>query len=362
VGDEHATTSANEALAQGDEALRRIEALAAASQARAASAAELLGRLAADWDKLISSVRGIERHVAGSAAELSSEGRSPEGVQTGTVLPSAADISGAPPLGGPSQPAVTAVEPSKVAEVDVGVADRRNAVAAWVGVMAPGVLLAQALGVLALIAAPWLTMAVYVAPAVKLIAVVLLLMQAVTYVFVLRDGGRAAVVAFMAVLMVEALGAGLLLGVDLQPWSPTTAICLAILVMSVMAGSWLGGLASVLAIAAGVGLATQPGPAGPLLHSAVLVLGAALGVDASIANAPPLATTAPSFPTMLSVETSYAGGPVVVGASTPLFLPALAIALLAVLIGGGVNLLRARKATAAVAVAIVAAHRTAEHP
>jgi hypothetical protein len=362
VGDEHATTSANEALAQGDEALRRIETLAATSEARAANATELLGRLAADWDTLISSVRGIERHVAGSAAELSSEGRFPEGVQGATVSPPAADIAVEPSLGEPSKTAVTAGEPSKVAEVDAGVADRRNAAAAWVGVMAPGILLAQALGVLALIAAPWLTMAVYVVPAVKLIAAALLLMQAVTCAFVLWGGGRAAVVAFMAVLMVEALGAGLLLGEDLQPWSPTTAICLAIVVMSVMAGSGLGGLASVLAIAVGVGLAMHPGPAGPLLRSAMLVLGAALGVDTSIANAPPLATTAVSFPTMLSVEASYAGSPVVVGASAPLFLPALAIALLVVLIGGGLNMLRARKAAAAVAVAIVAAHRTAEHP
>ena len=372
VGDEHATTSANEALAQGDEALRRIEALAGTSQARAASATELLGRLAVDWDTLISSVRGIERHVAGSAAELSSEGRSPEGVQSASVSPSAAEISGEPSLAEPSkpvqaerepsEPARAEEEPSTAAAADVGVADRRNAAAEWVGVMAPGILLAQALGVLALIAAPWLTMAVYVLPAVKLVAAALLLMQAVTCVFLLRGGGRTAVVAFMTVLMVEALGAGLLLGVDLQPWSPTTAICLAILVMSVMAGSWLGGLASVLAIAVGVGLATHPGPAGPLLRSAMLMLGAALGLDTSIANIPPLATTAASFPTMLSVETSYDGSPVVVGASAPLFVPALAIALLAVAIGGGLNVLRARKATAAVAKAIVAAQRTAEHP
>jgi hypothetical protein len=362
VGDEQATTSANEALAQGDEALRRIEALAATSQARGANAAELLGRLAADWDTLISSVRGIERRVAGSAAELSTEERPPEGVQSATVSPSAADVSGEPSLVEPPETAVTAGEPSRAAEADVGVADRRNAVAAWLGVMAPGILLVQALGVLALIAAPWLTMAVYIFPAVKLIAAALLLMQAVSCVFVLWGGGRTAVAAFVAVLMVEALGAGLLLGVDLQPWSPTIAICLAVVVMSVMAGSWLGGLASVLAIAVGVGLITHPGPAGPILHSAMLALGAALGVDMSIANAPPLASTAVSFHTMLSVETSYAGSPVVIGASAPLFLPALAIALLAVLIGGGLNVLRARKATAAVALAIVTAHRNAEHP
>jgi hypothetical protein len=362
VGDEHATASANEALAQGDEALRRIEALAAASQARAARATELLGRLAVDWDTLISSMRGIERHVPVSAAELLPEGRSPEDVQTATVSPSAADIPGEPSLAEPSRAARAEEEPSAVVATDVGVADRRNAVAAWLGVTAPGILLAQALGVLALVAAPWLTMAVYVAPAVKLIAAALLLVQAVTCIFLLRGGGRAAVVAFMTLLTVEALGAGLLLGVDLHPRSPTTAICLAMLVMSVMAGSWRGGLASVLAIAVGVGLATHPGPAGPLFHSAMLELGAALGLGTVIPNAPPLATTAVSFPTMLSVETSYGGSPVFVGASAPLFLPALAIALLAVVIGGGLNVLRARKATAAVASAIVATQRTAEHP
>ena len=345
AADEIAATSANEALAQGDEALRRIEALAEASQARSANATELLARLAADWDTLISSVRGLKRRVADSAAERSAEGPSPEVVQTASVSPPATDTSG---------------EPSKGPEAGAAAASRRNAVAAWFGLMAPGILLAQALLVLALIAAPWLTAHVYVAPGVKITAAALLLVQSVTGVFVLRGTGWSAVVAFMGVLLVEAVGAGLLLGVDLQPRSPTIAICLAILAMSVMAGAWLGGLASVLAVAAGVGAAMHPGPFGPLLHSATLLFSPALGVGASFVNAPPLATTAVPFPTILSVETFYHGSSVVVGASMPLFLPALAIALLAVSVGGGLNLLRGRKATAAVAAAIVVAHRTAE--
>ena len=356
TGDEHTTTSANEALAQGDEALRRIEALAAASQARAASATELLSRLAADWDALISSVRGIERHVAGSTAELSPEGPSPEGVQTVSVPQPAAEAEGEP-----SKAAEAEEEPSKAAEPDVGVVSRRNAFAAWLGLMAPGILLTQALLALALIAAPWLTVSVYVAPGVKLTAVVLLLAQSVTGVWVLRGGGWSAAVAFMSVLVVEALGAGLLLGVDLQPRSPAMAICVAILVMSVMAGGWLGGLASLLAIAVGVGAGMHPGLAGHLLRSGTLLFSAAPSVDTSFANAPPLATTTVSFPTILSVETFYHGSPVAVGASMPLFLPALAIGLLAILIGGGLNVLRGRKAMAAVAAAIVAAHHAAVH-
>jgi hypothetical protein len=344
TGDERATTCASEALARGDDALRRIEALAAASQTRAASATDLLGRLAADWDTLISSVRGIEQRVADSAAQLSPEKRAPAGDESASTSPPAES---------------TLDEPSKGDDADVVVLSRRNAVAAWLALMAPGILLTQALLVLALAAAPWLTTSVYVAPGASLTAAALLLAQSITAVFMLRSGSWLAAVAFMIVLIVEALGAGALLGLDLQPRSPAIAMCLATLVMSAMAGGWLGGFASLLAAAAGVGAAMHAGLAELLLRSGTLLFSTTLSAGTSFATAPPLATTAVSFPTVLSVETFYDGSPVVVGSSAQLFLPALAIVLLALLIGGGLNVLRGRRAMAAVAAAIVAAHRTA---
>ncbi len=61
---EHATARAAEAAARADDAVQRVEALVTGSQAREASTAERLGRVAADCDTLSSAVRAIERRVA----------------------------------------------------------------------------------------------------------------------------------------------------------------------------------------------------------------------------------------------------------------------------------------------------------
>ena len=162
--------------------------------------------------------------------------------------------------------------------------------------------------------------------------------------------------AFLAVLAVDAFCAGMLLGADPQAESPAISICLAVLSLSLIAGGWPVGLASVLAACVGIGVAMYGGLT-PLVLSPVMRFPATLNVGTSLANAPARAITAPSFPTILSVETLYGGSPVVAfGSSVPLFMPVLAITLLAIGIGAGATLVRVQKARAAVAAAIAAAH------
>ncbi len=348
--DERAAVCASEALTRGEEAFRRIEALASASRTRAASTAELLGRLSDDWDALVRSVRGIERRVTAvptdAAAENGSASHPDDGVGGQPPSPNGAD----PPLR------------SDDGNTKQSKRDRHRALAAWVALTAPGILLTQTILAATLVAVPWITASVYVAPAVSGAAVALLLAEYVSAVFLYRAGVRVlAAAAFVALLGVEAVGAGVLLGVDLQPRSPALAIAVAVVAMSWMAGGPMGTVGAAIGVAAGLAGAARTPMLEPLLTSGSMGFSPTLNVQSWLATVPALATTTVSFPTTLSVETFYAGTPVLVGSSTPLLLPALALSLLAVFLGGGVNVLRGRKAAAAVAAAMVAAHRITAH-
>jgi hypothetical protein len=339
---EHAAARANEALARADETLHRLEAAAAASQTREASTTAMLDRLTAGWDVLTTSVRAAEQRLTALAAQQeASTGSSPIGIGA---------VHSVEPQG-----SVPGTSIGLVAGAG-GVSERLQAVAFWLVLTAPGILLASVLLALTLIAAPWLTSFVLVAPGVCATTSVLLLAHGVTAILVVWRGGRwPAAAAFLAVLALDAFCAGLLLGADLQTGSPAISICLAVLAMSLMAGGWPVGLGSVLAVCAGIETAMYRG-LGPLVLSPVMSVPTTLSVETSFANAP--AVMPPSFLTTLSVETLYGGSPVAAfSSSVPLFMPVLAIMLLAICLGAGLNLLRARKARAAVAATIVAAHR-----
>ena len=134
-------------------------------------------------------------------------------------------------------------------------------------ITAPGVLLALALLTFALIAAPWLSSLVLVASSVRATGAVLLLAHGLAAMLVLKRGGQwPAAVAFLAVLAVDAFGAGILFGADLRMYSPGIAFCLAVFVMSLMAGGATVGLACVLTATVGIG-AAQVGGLPPLVVS-----------------------------------------------------------------------------------------------
>ncbi len=344
--DERAATCANEALTRGEEAFRRIDALAAASRTRTATTAELLARLSTDWDTLVRAVRGIERRVSPAPAEASAGNGAPQDHDNGAG-------GATPSVGTADRP-----PPSSDGEAKRLKRDRQQALAAWVALTAPGILLTQAIVVAALITTPWLTASVYVAPGVCVSAGALLLAECASAALLCRMKlQKLAAVAFVGVLGLEAAGAGVLLGVDLQLRSPALAIAVVVAAMSWMASGPTGAIGAAVGVAAGLAAATRTSLVEPLLTSGSMGFSPTLDVQGWFATVPPLATTTVSFPTTLSVETFYGGAPVLVGSSTPLLLPALAISLVAVFLGGGVNVLRGRKAAAAVAAAMVAAHR-----
>ncbi|MFI5397231.1 MAG: hypothetical protein ACHQ9S_16960 [Candidatus Binatia bacterium] len=239
--------------------------------------------------------------------------------------------------------------------------ERREASASWAAVAAPGALLTCSVLAITLGAAPWLTRFAQVAPAVRMAALALLLMHMATAVLVSQPGRQWAALLALAVLVLDALGAGILLGADLQPRSPVLVMAFVVLLMNMMVGGWLAVLDGVIAVGFGTSGAMLGGVTGLLTRSPTVWLPrTVLDVELLFAGVPAVGLSAPPLPTTLSVEPQFAGVPAVTSTSE-LFMPALAAALFAVCVGTGVTLLRARKAREAVAVAIVSGHGSVRH-
>jgi len=321
---EQATARANEAVARADETLQRLEAVATASQAHQASITELLGRLSSGWDGVTDSVRAVEQRMAAVEADV-------EPLKGAVAARRAGGL-------GASMPSFPAL-------------------ASWLTLTAPGALLTLGLLALMLVAAPWLSGGVHVAARVRFVAAALLILHGVTASLVLRREGQwLAATAVVGLFAMDALGAGILLGADLRLTSPGVALCLAVLVMSLMAGGATVGTANLLVACAGI-IAAQYGGLMPLVVSPAVSFPTTLSVEPSYANVPALASAGPAFATMLSVEPTYAGHMVLsFGSSAALFLPALAVALVAMCLGLGVNLLWAHKVRGAVDAERDAAH------
>jgi len=331
AGSARTTARAEEALARGDEAMRRVDALAKASQLGVTSIEDAVPRVASRAEPTAAQGRPAPRSEDAAAASTGER----------ATERSAGHRDAEPP-------------PTN---------ERYDAGMSWLVLTAPGILLTQAVLALALIAGPWFVEALDVAPGVRLSVGALLVVHCVTTLLVLRRGGQRPVAAlFLAMLVVDALGAGVVLGADWQLRSPAISICMVVVAVSLMAAGWAAALASVVATAAGVGVAMHAGIAAPLVRAATLWFNTTLAVETSFANTPVLAMPVVSFPTTLSVETLYAGQSVLgVGPSAPLFLPALVIAFVAVGFGAGVNVGRSRKARAAMAAGLAAAHRSMVH-
>lgn len=251
----------------------------------------------------------------------------------------------------------------------------RDGVAAWLALTAPGILVTRALVVLSLLASPWLTGAVYVAPTVSRLAAALLIAQvAATLLVSTRHPSGLTAAVWFAGFVVEALLSGVLLGGELHGAGAGAIAAVVVLAIGVAAAGWpalvIGALCVVGASTAGARL----GVAAPVLWVPGLPFSTHLSVETGLAGA---AATPPwSFPTRLSVETLYAGSPAITGtpgfaltldvetwyagapavdANSGLLLPALAIALIAICAGMAVNLLRVRKTSDAVTAAMVTA-------
>jgi hypothetical protein len=250
---------------------------------------------------------------------------------------------------------------------------RRDAVAAWLALTAPGALVTCAIISLALLLIPELTPRVIVPPAVRYAAAGLLLVHAaLTGVLVLKPGQWLVALLFLFLLATDAGLCGVLLNGPEHRLALLVAV--AVLVMSLEVGGWLAAALTVAATAVGTGVAAVWGISSALVVPIAVAFPTTLAVETSFAGHAVVAAPAVSFatrlsvdtsragvpaltfPTVLSVETWVAGGPAF-ASPEGLFIPGLALVLVALCLGLATSLWRVRKARTAVAASIVAAAR-----
>ncbi len=235
--------------------------------------------------------------------------------------------------------------------------------ARWVAWTTPGVLVSRGVVFAALITAPWFTSAIYVEQSVRFGAAALLLAHAVAARVVVRRAGRPVAVAVAgAMLIIDAVLAGVLIAAAADARSVAIPIGLVVLANGFQVAGGRALLASGAGILAGIGVTAWSPPGSPLLFSPVQSYATALRVDTSFAGTNAAAFAAPQFASVLDADTSYAGrramSPPAYTFSTDLavdttfdgvpsaahgpqpLLPAFALAFVSLSIGGAVSVLR----------------------
>lgn len=160
----------------------------------------------------------------------------------------------------------------------------------------------------------------------------------------------------------DAVLSGVLVGAAADLSSPSVAIGLVVPSIAFQIGGARALLLSAVGIVAGMAVAAWSPIGTPLLFSPTASYGTALRVETSFASSPAIAMAGPQFATVLDPDTSYAGAP---GLAPPTYMfatdlgidttlaetpsaacaappvrPALALAFIAVGLGGAVSLLR----------------------
>jgi hypothetical protein len=241
-------------------------------------------------------------------------------------------------------------------------------VASWLALTAPGVLLSWGLVLLALIVVPLLTPLVYAEAAVRWGAALLLLAHIVSAVLMLRRPGGAVATIWCALLATEAVLCGVVMSAQPQLRGLGVPVGVVALAVGTEAGGWLGVMLCAWAVAVGAAVGVWLDVGTPLVFVPAPVFSSVLSVETrfgewalgqwtggSDVTSGPMAVSAArlladvlatagseaAFPSQLTVETSFAGASGM-HATGPLFVPALALALVAVGAGAAVNLVRAR--------------------
>lgn len=242
--------------------------------------------------------------------------------------------------------------------------------AEWLRLTAPGTLVTRGIVLGALIGVPSLTASVAVDPTVRLLAGALLLVHAGGVLRVRRGDAWCTVVAVLLLACDGVLCGVLVRGLpELRgPGLPLIGVVLAI---GFQTAGWSAALGCFGAVVAGAAAAAWLHIDAPLMLSPRLVFPTTLSVETLFAGVPAVTTAMPSVPTALSADPSFAkalavttpvywlpttlavethfGGVPALGSVAGLFVPAVAIAVLAVGVGGGLNLRRARRAAHAAA-------------
>lgn len=221
----------------------------------------------------------------------------------------------------------------------------------WHALMAPGMLLTRSIVTLTLIVVPWLSASIYVAAGVRAAAAAMLLLHVGSTRVIVRNRQRLAANAFWGVLGIDAFASGLLLATAPQLRGPAVPLMLVVLAMSFEGGGGWGLLLCTLVMSVTAAAAAWCEVAGPVIVSTALSFSPVLSVETFFAGGP--TSGAPGLSTTLSVETLFAGVPVL-DRGAPLFVPALALGLIALCVGGGVSLLRVRSAVSVVGATLAA--------
>jgi len=230
---------------------------------------------------------------------------------------------------------------------------RREAVAAWLALTAPGALVTCAAITLALVLVPVFTPLVVVSPAVRYGAAALLLLHGAVVGLLVRAPGQSMALLFLTLLTTDGLLCGGLL--HAQWHGPASLVALAVFVISVDVGGWVAAAISAVATAVGVFAAAWSGIQITVLAGVAMSFPTTLSVETSFGGAV-VAGPAPSRSTALSVET-WMGGVPAFASWEELFVPTLVLVLAALYLGLATSLRRVRKARSAVAASIVAAAR-----
>lgn len=255
----------------------------------------------------------------------------------------------------------------------------RAAFAAWLALTAPGALVTHVILLGALVAVPWFTPLVRVSLVARSAAAVLCGLQLAGTVLLLRQArSRVWSLFVLGLLGVEGLLCGWL--ITAEPYRLGLLLAVAVLVTSLEVGGGSAALLGLVAVGIGAGVGQWWGSAAGLLLPTTMHFPTTLSVDTTFAGTPVLTGPAWSFPTTLSVETvlnraaaagssmSFAttldvetmfGGRPAMLLGDELVLPLAALVLLALSGGMAVTLWRLRKVRIAVAASIVAAARVA---
>jgi hypothetical protein len=222
-------------------------------------------------------------------------------------------------------------------------AGERGALRAWLVLVAPGLLVTRGGILLAVIAAPLLTASVRVALVARVTAAGLLLAQVASTRLLLRRRGPRSEGVFVTFLAIDVLLAGVLLAAEGRLWGAGVPIAVVALAMSFEVAGWASAGVGALLLSAGFAATRWFEIGAPLVWPDALMFGTTLSVETSYAGLPVVEAAVRSFPTALHVETSF-GGTSGLGWTATLLLPVWAIALAALSIGVAVNVVRVRRA------------------
>ncbi len=235
----------------------------------------------------------------------------------------------------------------------------------WLRLTAPGTLLTRSIVLGALIGAPAVTAYVAIDPTVRVLAGGLLLVHAAG-VLSLRRGDWWCMIVSILLLACDGMLCGALVHGLPELRGPGLPLISVVLALGFQTAGWSSTLGSFGAVVAGVAGAAWLRIDAPLMLSPRLVFPTTLSVETLFAGLPAVTTAMPILPTALSVDPSFAkalavatpvywlpttlavethfGGVPALGSVSGLFVPAVVIAVLAVGVGGGLNLRQTRRA------------------